>query len=284
MILYNDVDKSLITYIDFDRHNLDKSVKCLEDKLLNEQQVESKAGKDTVTGLVAYFRNACVLLAEDPDSIFFKNRNGKSNKSTKKSKSDKKSGQVQQQEQCVDHDEDDEEVSGGGGTKPSEAEVILEVIQNNDGGDGGGLIHELFLDQYSTPYASIKVGDHVETISMRTKASTQMKNWICYNLYKKLRMVPKDESLNSVLNILRAKASYEGEVRKLYLRAGPGNRPDEILYDLTNKDWEFVRINAEGWSIEKSSSNTTPVFKRYRNQLSQVYPSKEYASDIFDHY
>src|SRR5919201_5274680 len=74
MILYNDVDKSLITYIDFDRHNLDKSVKCLEDKLLNEQQVESKAGKDTVTGLVAYFRNACVLLAEDPDSIFFKNR------------------------------------------------------------------------------------------------------------------------------------------------------------------------------------------------------------------
>jgi hypothetical protein len=63
-----------------------------------------------------------------------------------------------------------------------------------------------------------------------------------------------------------------------------GDKPDEILYDLTNKDWEFVRINAEGWSIKKSSSNTTPVFKRYRNQLAQVYPSKEYASNIFDQF
>ena len=140
------------------------------------------------------------------------------------------------------------------------------------------------MDQDSTPYASIKVGDHVETISMRPKASIQFKNWICYNLYNKLKIVPKDESINSVLNILRAKANYEGKVRKLYLRAGPGDKPDEILYDLTNKDWEFVRITPEGWSIEKSSTNTTPVFKRYRNQLAQVYPSKQYASDIFDQF
>src|SRR5205085_8072438 len=59
---------------------------------------------------------------------------------------------------------------------------------------------------------------------------------------------------------------------------------DEILYDLTNKDWEFVRINSEGWSIEKSSNTTTPVFKRYKNQLPQVYPSKQYPSDIFDQF
>lgn len=176
--------------------------------------------------------------------------------------------------------EDNDDIGGGSNKPPpSEAEVILDILQNGD-----GLIQELFLDQYSTPYAAIRVNDHIETISMRTKASTQVKNWICYNLHKKTGSIPKEESLNSVLNILRARASYEGKVRKLYLRAGPGDKPDEILYDLTNKDWEFVRINSEGWSIEKSSNTTTPVFKRYKNQLPQVYPSREYPSDIFDQF
>jgi hypothetical protein len=42
MILYNDKDSSMITYVDFDKHNLDKSVKLLHDKLIEEQQVETK--------------------------------------------------------------------------------------------------------------------------------------------------------------------------------------------------------------------------------------------------
>jgi hypothetical protein len=36
MILDNDKDRLLITYLDFDRHDLGKSVKLLEDKLLDE--------------------------------------------------------------------------------------------------------------------------------------------------------------------------------------------------------------------------------------------------------
>jgi hypothetical protein len=80
MILYNDKDPSMITYVDFDKHNLDKSVK-LHDKLVDEQQVESKAGKDTVEGMVAYFRNRCISLQEDPSNEFFKNGNEKSNES-----------------------------------------------------------------------------------------------------------------------------------------------------------------------------------------------------------
>jgi hypothetical protein len=75
MILYNDKDPSMKTYADFDKHDLNKSVKSLHDKLVDEQQVESKTGKDTVEGLVAYFRNACILLQEDPSNEFFKNGN-----------------------------------------------------------------------------------------------------------------------------------------------------------------------------------------------------------------
>jgi hypothetical protein len=180
--------------------------------------------------------------------------------------------------QRTEDKEGGEEVNSGS-KKSSEAETILAMLL-----DGGRYIHELFLDQYQTPYAAIKVNSHIETISMRTKASSQFKNWICHVSYKELGTIPKDENINSVLNVLRADASYgeNNKVRNLYLRAGPGDNSYEILYDLTNKDWEFVRITPEGWSIEKS--NTTPVFKRHRNQLAQVYPSKEYPTDIFDQF
>ena len=40
---------------------------------------------DTADGLVACFRNAGVLLSEDPDSIFFKNGNGNGNGNAKAS-------------------------------------------------------------------------------------------------------------------------------------------------------------------------------------------------------
>ena len=78
MILDNNKDRSLITYIDFDRTSLENSLRLLETKLLDEQMVQSKAGKDTVTSLVAYFRNTCISRMEDgdPDFEFFKNGNG----------------------------------------------------------------------------------------------------------------------------------------------------------------------------------------------------------------
>lgn len=98
MILDNDKDRSMITYVDFDKDNLDKSVKFLHDKLVDEQQVEGKAGKDTVEGLVAYFRNTCISLQEDPSNEFFKNGNGKEKQRRSK---EKQQQQQQRQEQQI---------------------------------------------------------------------------------------------------------------------------------------------------------------------------------------
>jgi hypothetical protein len=85
MELYNNKDRSMIIYPEFDKHHLDKSVKLLEDKLVKEQLVEGKAGKDLIEGLVAYFRNKCIELkdSQDTDFEFFK----KPKKSKRKPKS-----------------------------------------------------------------------------------------------------------------------------------------------------------------------------------------------------
>jgi hypothetical protein len=193
----------------------------------------------------------------------------------------------------------------GNSRQPPESEVILDVLfdsnltpESEPDKEPTPLIHELFQDQYGTPYAAIRVNEHIETVSMRTKASSQMKSWISYTLYNTMNLIPKDESLNSVVNILRARATYEGQVKKLYLRSGSydndngnssgndsnsnKNKNNEIFYDLTNQNWEYVKITSEGWSIEKSVD--TPIFRRYKNQLAQVYPSKQYDIDIFDQF
>jgi hypothetical protein len=74
MVVYNQKDPSLITYPEFDRHDLNKSVKLLHDKLVDEQQVASKAGKDTVEALVAYFRNAMYFVIRRAKQWLFQER------------------------------------------------------------------------------------------------------------------------------------------------------------------------------------------------------------------
>src|SRR5919202_1702487 len=55
MVLYNDKYKSMITYVDWDKHNsIDKAVKLLKDKLLDEQNVRDDRIIET---LCTYFRN-----------------------------------------------------------------------------------------------------------------------------------------------------------------------------------------------------------------------------------
>jgi hypothetical protein len=82
MVLYNYKFKSMITYVDWDKHNsIDKAVKLLRDKLLDEQTIRDQRVIET---LCTYFRNACILLAEDPSNEFFKNGNGYGGRKGKK--------------------------------------------------------------------------------------------------------------------------------------------------------------------------------------------------------
>lgn len=53
-----------------------------------------------------------------------------------------------------------------------------------------------------------------------------------------------------------------------------------ILYDLTNEEWQVVRITHRGWNIEYAPV----IFRRYSNQKPQVYPSKDYPPEIFDRF
>jgi hypothetical protein len=137
---------------------------------------------------------------------------------------------------------------------------------------------QFFLDQYGSPYAAVRLSDHVETMAMNGK---RIRNWICKIKYDATNILLSSETLASVLNVLRAKAEFENNTRNLYLRVAESDKePFVIYYDLTNSRREVVKITPIRWSIEKSPI----LFRRYGNQLMQPHPSISYPFNIFDQF
>ena len=169
-------------------------------------------------------------------------------------------------------------------------------------------IAELFLDEVKTPYAAIKVEDHIETIAIGCKG---FEDWIgaTYYYYRKSSngannnnspspyILPKEE-IAKIQSVLRYEANSskivdgskrQVNVKTLYLRIAAfvdseAVNPDDnkIFYDLCNPDWEIVKITRYGWSIEKNYPEI--LFKRYPIMNSQVYPRKDYPSDILEQF
>jgi hypothetical protein len=94
------------------------------------------------------------------------------------------------------------------------------------------------------------------------------------------------ETVTNVLNVLTARAEFDNgsDMKNLSLRVATlAEEPFTIYYDLTNRNWEIVKITHEGWSVI-SSKDAPILFRRFKNQIPQAYPSKskEYPKDIFD--
>jgi hypothetical protein len=144
------------------------------------------------------------------------------------------------------------------------------------------------MDQFSTPYAAIEVGDHVETIPLK---SSRFRNWLCKIFYNSNEgKILTSDNVTNVLSVLKARAEFDSEhTRTLNLRVATrpqeeGEEPDTIYYDLTNKDWQYVKITSERWRIIESSKIMPMLFKRQPSQQPQVYPTtkpSDYPADIF---
>jgi Protein of unknown function, DUF488 len=189
----------------------------------------------------------------------------------------------------VDKEEEDEERT------ESAAQVALRLA-----GDQCGTP---FMDQFGTPYITIAVGrnsnsgdggdgndgndlyDHIETVELDSRS---FRHWLCRAFYSDSdgERILTSDNVTNVLSVLKARAEFDsGDRRELHLRvASIAEDRNTIYYDLTNKDWEYVKITPEGWRIVKPSKITPTIFKRVKNQKPQVYPTKsgDYPADIFD--
>jgi hypothetical protein len=187
---------------------------------------------------------------------------------------------AQQQQQQEGADSEEEDKDGG----PNMTDIGLELTKQN--------IQELFVDQFDNPFAAIKVGpverQHIETIPVNRN---KFKRWVLKLIYDTLGIALSDKALSTTCDILNATALFSNNKKTLDLRVSTGHfdgaaaadANSTIFYDLTNKDWQVVKITQEGWSIEES--HKVPVmFRRYSNHIPQVTPSRDHPSDIFDQF
>ena len=109
---------------------------------------------------------------------------------------------------------------------------------NNDGNDDKdsrtipqialGLVEEqcseLFLDQFGSPYAPVRINEHIETLPLK---SSRFKNWLCRIFYRSEQDVLNNETVANILNILKARAEFDGNTRSLHLRVAsiPAEEP-----------------------------------------------------------
>ncbi len=139
----------------------------------------------------------------------------------------------------------------------SHADILLELIDNNNN-------FQFFHDEQKNPFVRVEIEEHYEI----WRVSSQDFNLYLTGLFYKTEGKPvSPETLKNVLNVLCARAIFDGEMYKLHNRIAMIN--NEILYDLSNKEWQGMKISENGVEIV----DQLPIaFKRYPHQLPQPLP------------
>lgn len=133
--------------------------------------------------------------------------------------------------------------------------AIAEVAGDNAATAGGGATQaQLLIELASTAalfhapdktcFADIVVSRHRETLPIRGRAFGQ---WLGRGFYERTGGAPGSEALQSALNVIQAKALFEGPERKVHVRvAGQDGR---LYLDLGDSTWQAVEIDVTGWRV-----------------------------------
>jgi len=140
--------------------------------------------------------------------------------------------------------------------KPSE--LLLSLVTNDN--------CQLFHDQFKEPHAWFLVEDHYEVQKTRSK---QFKRWLGQLLWEHEKKAASGDTINTVLNVLDARAIFKGQLITLENRIAWHEK--SIWYDLGDRMCRAVRISPEGWGIIE---NPPILFRRFVHQEEQVLPER----------
>lgn len=132
-------------------------------------------------------------------------------------------------------------------------------------------VHKLFIDEYTTPHAVISMDDHLEVFPIDGR---RFKVWCRMIIYNKNGKNINTPALSDLCSLLSAYAQFEDkEEINLNLRfaSREKGKEQEWIYDLTNKNWEFIKITSGGWLPIKNEI----IFRRF----SLVHPGTRLISN-----
>ncbi len=137
--------------------------------------------------------------------------------------------------------------------KPSCADQLMQIFEASD--------LALFHDQFQEAYAWVPFDGRRDVVKLRSK---KFREWIAHRLWLKERRIPTSEGLQSVVNVLSARARFEAPEHRLWNRVAW--HEGVLWYDLGDA---AVRLTSAGWSILE---NPPLLFQRYAHQRPQVRP------------
>jgi len=153
-------------------------------------------------------------------------------------------------------DKSGEASSGEKKQRESQADLLVKIAEDSNA--------QFFHTSTDEPFIEFPLNDHEENWPIRSRAT---RRWLTNRFYRKTGKAPSNEAMQSALNVLEAKAVCEGDEQNIYLRAAWHD--GALYYDLADKEWRVVRIDADGWTI----ADKPPVkFRRYSNNLPQEEP------------
>ena len=121
-----------------------------------------------------------------------------------------------------------------GGRGPTQADMLIDIA-------GAA---ELFHAADGMAYADIEIDGHRETWRVRTKG---FRRWLARQYFDESGGAPSSEAMQSALNVVEAKAHFDGPERTVYVRVG--SLDDRLYLDLGDETWRAVEITATGWRV-----------------------------------
>ncbi|MCI0431182.1 MAG: hypothetical protein L0210_11670, partial [Rhodospirillales bacterium] len=121
-----------------------------------------------------------------------------------------------------------------GGRRPTQADILIELAQSA----------KLFHTADGAGFADLDIKGHRETWSIRAKG---FRRWLARRFFEDTGGAPSSEALQSALNVIEAKAHFDGPERLVHIRVGA---LDGRLYlDLCDETWRAVEVDATSWRV-----------------------------------
>ena len=146
------------------------------------------------------------------------------------------------------------------GNKPTPATMLMNLVEDS----GVTFFHSDVKDLY----AAMRVNNHNEIMAIESRA---FELWLIGLFYNAYAQPISNEAIKQVLGACSAKAMYDNPT-PITLSVRIAERDGVFWYDLTNTDWQAVKISHDGWSVE----NEPPIlFNRFRHQSPQAIPRND---------
>lgn len=123
---------------------------------------------------------------------------------------------------------------------------------------------ELWHTPSKEAYATIMIGNHLENWPIRSQT---FKRYVAKHFFDEQGKAMNSEALSAAVNLLEAKALFEGEEHLVHVRVA--EHDGNIFLDLCNAEWQAVQVTPQDWKV---IDNPPVRFRRSRGMLALPTP------------